>query len=124
MITIIDAIHSLRPGAEWSLNGRDYGGLNWFESNTQPKPTKEEVEAEIQRLQEEYDKRYYWEEFRRIKNSLLTDSDWTQSRDVLLDNDQEWKDYRQTLRDLSDNIDDPKFLVLDPNHSDWPTPPS
>jgi hypothetical protein len=111
MITIIDAIHSLRPGAEWSLNGRDYGGLNWFESNTQPKPTKEEVEAEIQRLQEEYDKRYYWEEFRRIKNSLL-------------DNDQEWKDYRQTLRDLSDNIDDPKFLVLDPNHSDWPTPPS
>jgi len=88
----------------------------------------EDHKNEIQRLKDEEDRkeseRDYWKEFRIRKNALLTDSDWTQSRDVLLDNDQEWKDYRQTLRDLSDNIDDPKFLVLDPNHSDWPTPPS
>ena len=55
MITIIDAINSLRPGAEWGLNGQNYDGLNWFETNTQPKPTKEEVEAEIARLQSQYD---------------------------------------------------------------------
>jgi len=54
MITIIDAINSLRPGAEWGLNGQNYDGLNWFETNTQPKPTKEEVESEIARLQAEY----------------------------------------------------------------------
>lgn len=88
----------------------------------------EDHKNEIQRLKDEENRkeseRDYWKEFRRRRNALLADSDWTQSRDVLLDNDQEWKDYRQTLRDLSDNIDDPKFLVLDPNHSDWPTPPS
>lgn len=50
MITIIDAIHSLRPGAEWSLDGRTYEGLNWFETNTQSKPSKKEVEAELERL--------------------------------------------------------------------------
>lgn len=55
MITIIDAIQSLRPGAEWGLNGQNYDGLNWFETNTQPKPTKEEVESEIARLQSQYD---------------------------------------------------------------------
>lgn len=88
----------------------------------------EDHKNEIQRLKDEEDRkeseRDYWKELRILRNALLTDSDWTQSRDVLLDNDQEWKDYRQTLRDLPDNIDDPKFLVLDPNHSDWPTPPS
>lgn len=55
MITIIDAIHSLRPEAQWSLNGGKYEGLDWFDTNTQPKPTNEEVEAEIARLQAEYD---------------------------------------------------------------------
>lgn len=55
MITIIDAIQSLRPGAQWSLNGGKYEGLDWFDTNTQPKPTQEEVEAEIERLQAEYD---------------------------------------------------------------------
>jgi len=59
MITIIDAIHSLRPGAEWSLNGRDYDGLNWFETNAQPKPTKKQVEAEIKRLQAQYNTTEY-----------------------------------------------------------------
>ena len=36
---------------------------------------------------------------------------------------EEWIEYRQKLRDLPENIEDPKPLVLDPNHPDWPVSP-
>jgi len=88
----------------------------------------EDHKNEIQRLKDEEEKREaerdYWEEFRRIRNRFLINSDWTQSRDVTLENDEDWKIYRQALRDLPNEIEDPKSLVLDPNHSDWPTLPT
>ena len=34
------------------------------------------------------------------RNRLLTACDWTQSRDLTLSNDADWKTYRQALRDL------------------------
>lgn len=37
------------------------------------------------------------------RDRLLQESDWTQSRDITLSNDAEWKSYRQTLRDLPNN---------------------
>ena len=36
---------------------------------------------------------------RQERNRRLADTDWTQSRDVILENDAEWKTYRQALRD-------------------------
>jgi hypothetical protein len=48
MRDLTKALISLRPGAEWSLNGDTYEGLNWI-SDT-PKPTQEELEAEADRL--------------------------------------------------------------------------
>ena len=51
------------------------------------------------------------------RNKLLKSSDWTQSRDVTLSNDADWKTYRQELRDLTKTyktLDDVK----------WPTEPS
>ena len=56
------------------------------------------------------------ENLRRRRNQLLTESDWTQSRDVFLSNDEEWKSYRQQLRDLPKNTD--------PMNPVWPTKPS
>ena len=53
---------------------------------------------------------------RTRRNQLLTESDWTQSRDVFLSNDEEWKTYRQQLRDLPKNTD--------PMNPVWPTKPS
>ena len=44
------ALTSLYPGAQWSLVGNDYSGLDWMMSNTLPKPSKEELEAEADRL--------------------------------------------------------------------------
>lgn len=51
---IPDALISLTPGAQWSLTGDQYDGLNWLDEE-QTQPTQEAVEAEIIRLQEEYD---------------------------------------------------------------------
>lgn len=44
------ALISLYPGAQWSLSGDTYDGLNWMETNTLPKPTEQELITEADRL--------------------------------------------------------------------------
>jgi len=60
---ITKAILSLRPGASWSISGDDYNNLIWLEKPVweggQKKPTKEEVEAEVARLQKEWEDTEY-----------------------------------------------------------------
>jgi hypothetical protein len=60
---ITKAILSLRPGAIWSLDGDTYDGLQWLEKPVyeggQKKPTKAEVEAEVARLQKEWEDTEY-----------------------------------------------------------------
>ena len=48
------AILSLRPGAIWSLSGNTYEGLFWSNQNDLPPPTEEELQAEGERLQQEW----------------------------------------------------------------------
>jgi hypothetical protein len=55
---IPDALVSLTPGAEWALTGDTYDGLTWLDE-TQTQPTKKAVDAEIVRLQAEYDNLEY-----------------------------------------------------------------
>jgi hypothetical protein len=38
---------------------------------------------------------------RAQRDRLLSETDWTQSRDVSLDNDGDWVSYRQELRDIT-----------------------
>ena len=60
---IVEALHSLRPGAQWSVDGNTYEGLQWLEKPVweggQKKPTKEEVEAEVERLEKEWENTEY-----------------------------------------------------------------
>jgi hypothetical protein len=81
---------------------------------------KEEEQEEQER------NRDYLEILKNIRNQLLMQSDWTQLPDIQLSEEQKesWRIYRQQLRDLPENIDDPKPLVLDMNHPDWPVAPS
>jgi hypothetical protein len=56
---IATAVQSLRPGVgNWSLEGETYEGLTWFDPDILA-PTKEELFAEVQRLEQEYDKTEY-----------------------------------------------------------------
>ena len=55
MITKTDALLSLRPGAEWVLRGDD---LEWLDTK-QTQPTEAEIQAEITRLQADYEAKQY-----------------------------------------------------------------
>ena len=41
---IVKVLKSIRPGAEWTLNGESYDGLTWLDK-TKLKPTLAEIEA-------------------------------------------------------------------------------
>ena len=58
-MNITKALVSLRPGAQWVLDGNDYEGLVWHDENELPPPTEEEVQVEIERLQAEYENNQY-----------------------------------------------------------------
>ena len=55
MITTADAIQSLKPMAEWVLRGDE---LEWHDTE-QTEPTQAEIDAEVIRLQAEYDSQEY-----------------------------------------------------------------
>ena len=57
-----------------------------------------------------------WVELLNARNSLLQSTDWTQVPDAPVDQ-QAWATYRQELRDLPDNTEDPRNPV-------WPTKPN
>jgi uncharacterized small protein (DUF1192 family) len=54
-MNIADALLSLRPGAEWVLRGDE---LEWLDTK-QTQPTEAEIQAEITRLQAEFESKAY-----------------------------------------------------------------
>ena len=54
-MSITDALQSLKSGAEWVLRG---DVLEWLDSK-QTEPTQSEIDAEVIRLQAEYDTQEY-----------------------------------------------------------------
>ncbi len=55
-------------------------------------------------------------ELRFERNLKLAETDWTQSRDITLSNDDAWKTYRQSLRDITDSATSLDDVT-------WPTKP-
>ena len=55
MITTMNALESRKPGAEWVLTDDK---LEWLDTK-QTEPTQEEIDAEIKRLQDQYDANEY-----------------------------------------------------------------
>ena len=117
----LDALDTLKPNSLWQWQGTDYTGLNWVDSS-QTKPTESEIDAEVTRLTNAEPMRL----LRLERNRLLTACDWTQSRDLTLSNDVDWKTYRQALRDLPASAS-PKLDAsgnLDMSSVTFPTEPS
>ena len=121
--TITEALTLLKPQARWVCRGDTYAGLEWLDE-TQTKPTEEEINAKISELEVAEPAR----QVREIRDRLLAESDWTQSRDVVLLNDITWKRYRQDLRDLPASASfTPKLDSngnLDMSSVTWPLKPS
>ena len=111
------ALSILKPGAEWTLHGDDYTGLEWLDSGQQP--SKEEVEAKIKELDPAEPMRLLRSE--RDKKIALTD--WRVLPDQTPSDD--WINYRQALRDLPASAS-PKLdstYELDFSSFTWPTKP-
>ena len=51
MITIANALTSLRPNARWTMNGDDVENIIWHTEGVEPL-TSAEVQAEVQRLEQ------------------------------------------------------------------------
>ena len=51
MITVQQAVMSLRPGAEWTMSGDDVENIIWHTEGVAPL-TKAEVDAEVARLEQ------------------------------------------------------------------------
>ena len=115
MITKVDAILSLCPGAEWVLRGDE---LEWLDS-TQAKPTEAEIQAKIAELTAAEPLRL----LRQQRNQLLDQSDWRMVSDYPGANQTEWQTYRQALRDITTQT---PSLDADGNLTgiNWPTPPT
>jgi len=88
----VDALRSLKPNKEWTWTGIEYSGLTWLDSST--KPTESEIDAEVTRLTNAEPMRL----LRVERDRLLATTDWRASSDLTLADD--WKTYRQSLRDL------------------------
>ena len=88
--------------------------LEVFDAEKQRRLREQLAEEELREAS-----RDYWKELRNKRDFLLSQSDWTQGNDspLTLQQKEEWKIYRQSLRDVPSNIIDPKSPV-------WPLSPS
>ena len=114
----IDALQSLKPDKEFVWIGREYSGLNYKGGDTVP--TESEIDAEVTRLNNAEPMRL----LRAERDRLLTACDWRASSDLTLADD--WKTYRQSLRDLPASAS-PKVDSngnLDMSSVTFPTEPS
>ena len=112
------ALEKLYPdGAGYVQEGNAYSGLKWVDKR--PKPTEKEINDKIAELNAAEPIRLLREE----RNRRIAETDWMSFSDSPTMTD-EWKTYRQALRDLpssaSPNLDEQGNL----NNVTWPTKPT
>jgi hypothetical protein len=117
---ISSALQSLKPGAKWTVRGTE---IEWHDTSI-TRPTDSEISDEIARLNSLEPLRL----LRIERNKRLTACDWTVCVDNQLSTDKqnEWKIYRQALRDLpstaTPKVDSYGFLKL--SSVTFPTEPN
>ena len=118
----------LKPGAQWVIQAASaddvtYASLDW-KDESQTKPTETELNNKLSELNNAEPLRL----LRVERDKRLTESDWvvtkaTETGGTVSD---DWKTYRQALRDLPASAT-PKldsFYELDLTSVTWPTKPS
>ena len=85
MISIIDALQTLRPKAQWLLHG---DSLEWLDT-VQTEPTSTELATEVTRLQAAYDAQAYARS-RKAKYDLLNQDEMRY--DDLINSTTTWQD--------------------------------
>ena len=122
MTDITEALRQLRPSSSFSVSGKR---IKWCDPNN-AQPTEEEIQTKIAELNAAEPMRL----LREDRNRKLTETDWTQYRDVSLSNDSDWQIYRQSLRDLPQNFSPIIDIITEDGYpivkeqTDWPEKPS
>ena len=120
---IMSALLELKPGAEWTVRGDNYSDLEWLDKS-QTKPTEDEINAKIAELKAAEPHRL----LRIERDRRLTACDWvvvkhTEHGKMV---PEDWKIYRQALRDLPNISYRPELNgdgTLKMDSVAWPTPP-
>ena len=117
------ALKALVPDCAFGC-GDTYDSIEWYSTNTEPLPTKDEVNSKIDELKSAEP----YKLLREKRNILIAETDWTQLKDIDLDiiRERNWKNYRQALRDLPAKSN-PKLSedgTLDMSSVSWPDKPS
>ena len=115
MSDVTQALVSLYPNCEWSIEEGMYEKLTWTDTNTS-KPTLEELTAKYEELVAAQPMK----DLRKKRDDLLAKTDKYALPDwphTSLAKQTEWLEYRQALRDLPSTTEDPANVV-------WPTFPS
>ena len=117
------ALQALRPKANWHMIGTEYSDIYWNDK-IQTKPTEEEVNAKIDELKKTEPMRLLREE----RNRRLAECDWIVTKNAEYGHNisEEWRNYRQALRDLPSITYKPEldeFGNLKMDSVAWPTPP-
>ena len=123
MITIMDAIQALKPGAECLVRGDTYSGIEWLDKS-QTQPTEDEVNAKVTELTNAEPMNL----LRQERDYRISKSDWrvTKAKETSTNIPAAWKTYRQALRDLpassTPTLDSNGYLNM--SSVTWPTKPS
>ena len=117
------AVPLVRPGASYIFYGDDYSGLEWLDK-TQSKPSLRELQNKVNELNSIEPMRL----LRIERNKRLAAVDWVTIKynSQGLPVPDNWKNYTQALRDITDNAS-PRCLPdgsLDLSSVDWPVIPS
>lgn len=121
-MSIQDVLSYNYPGSDWSLINDVYEGLHWDDSNTTPKPTLEEIKAHWLIMKD----KMIEIKLRKFRHNFLEDTDkyalpdWPHKSE---EDRQAWLDYRQSLRDMTTNIQlDEEGEIIWPNRPDGKDP--
>ncbi len=123
MITLMQVIQELRPGAQCRIIGDTYNGIMW-DDKKQRIPTEDEVNEKLTELQTGL----VYKLLREERNKRLAECDWvvTKNAEYGYNISKEWRRYRQALRDLPSITYKPEldeFGNLKMDSVAWPTPP-
>ena len=113
----IQALQELKPNAKFKATEMEDGSfvLEWDvdKNGGEAAPTMEEIKKKAQQIENEIPMRH----LRKVRDQLLSATDWTQNPDVPESTRAKWVSYRQALRDLP-------ATTLDVTNPTWPTKPS
>ena len=116
---IFQCMSALRPGLLWKMHEENnpipenkLENVHW-ESSDVVTPTMSEIEEYHNNV---FKPNLVLAKLKKKRNIKLGLSDWTQTNDIIMENETEWKEYRQALRDLP-------YMTEDPENPIWPEPP-